>query len=75
MAPVRVNAVSPGTVDTAMFDHFGDEKEGKLKGMTSTHLIKRAGKPEELAEGIIFVMNNAFATGTTVDLDGGRILS
>jgi len=43
--------------------------------MTSTHLIKRAGKPEELAEGIIFVMNNAFATGTTVDLDGGRILS
>jgi NAD(P)-dependent dehydrogenase (short-subunit alcohol dehydrogenase family) len=38
-------------------------------------LIKRAGKPEELAEGIIFVMNNAFATGTTVDLDGGRILS
>jgi len=75
MAPVRVNAVSPGTVDTAMFDHFGDEREGKLKDMTSTHLIKRAGKPEELAEGIIFVMNNAFATGTTVDLDGGRILS
>lgn len=75
MAPIRVNVVSPGTVDTAMFDHFGGEREEKLKGLTSTHLITRAGKPEEIAEGIIFVMNNAFATGTTVDLDGGRILS
>ncbi len=75
MAPIRVNIVSPGTVDTAMFDWMGDEKAEKLKGMTATHLIKRAGKPQEVAEGILFVMNNSFVTGTTVDVDGGRILS
>lgn len=75
MAPIRVNVVSPGTIDTAMFDHFGDEKAEKLNGMTATHLIKRAGTSEEVAEGIIFVMNNGFVTGTTVDVDGGRILS
>lgn len=75
MAPIRVNVVSPGTVATAMFDHFGDDKEEKMKGMTSTHLIKRAGESEEVAEGLIFVMNNQFVTGTTVDVDGGRILS
>ena len=31
LAPIRVNVVSPGTIDTAMFDHLGDEKEERLK--------------------------------------------
>ena len=75
MAPVRVNVVSPGTVDTAMFDWMGDEKQGKLEAMTATHLIKRAGTSEEVAQGILFVMQNGFVTGTTIDVDGGRILS
>ncbi|PCI79439.1 MAG: short-chain dehydrogenase [SAR86 cluster bacterium] len=75
MAPVRVNVVSPGTVDTAMFDWMGDEKQGKLQAMTASHLIKRAGTPEEVAQGILFVMQNGFVTGTTIDVDGGRILS
>ena len=75
MAPIRVNVVSPGTVDTAMFDWMGDEKGGKLSAMTAGHLIKRAGSSEEVAAGMIFVMQNNFVTGTTVDVDGGRILS
>ncbi len=75
MAPIRVNVVSPGTVDTAMFDFMGDDKQANLEGMTSTHLIKRPGTSAEVAEGLLFVMNNNFVTGTTVDVDGGRILS
>ena len=75
MAPVRVNVVSPGTVDTAMFDWMGDEKQDKLAAMTASHLIKRAGTSEEVAQGILFVMQNGFVTGTTIDVDGGRILS
>jgi len=75
MAPIRVNVVSPGTVDTAMFDWMGDKKAENLAAMTSTHLIKRAGTSEEVASGILFVMQNGFVTGTTVDVDGGRILS
>ena len=75
LAPIRVNVVSPGTIDTAMFDHFGDEKQERLKAMTAKHLIKRAGTPEEVGQGILFVMSNRFVTGTTVDVDGGRILS
>jgi len=43
--------------------------------MTAGHLIKRAGSSEEVAAGMIFVMQNNFVTGTTVDVDGGRILS
>lgn len=75
LAPIRVNVVSPGTIDTAMFDHLGDEKEERLRAMTSGHLIKRGGTAGEVAEGLIFAMNNNFVTGTTVDVDGGRILS
>jgi len=75
MAPIRVNIVSPGTISTGMFDWMGDEKEEKLKAMTASHLIKRPGTPEEVAEGILFVMGNGFVTGVTVDVDGGRILS
>ena len=72
MAPIRVNAVSPGTIATAMFEHLGD---AALAKMTESHLIKRPGTAEEVAAGLIFVMRNAFATGTIVDVDGGRILS
>jgi NAD(P)-dependent dehydrogenase (short-subunit alcohol dehydrogenase family) len=75
LAPIRVNTVSPGTIDTAMFDQFGDERGERLAAMTSGHLIERGGTSEEVAEGLIFVMNNRFVTGTTVDVDGGRILS
>lgn len=75
MAPIRVNVVSPGTISTAMFDGLGDAREATLEKMTQGHLIKRAGTSEEVAEALIFVMQNKFVTGTTIDVDGGRILS
>ena len=75
MAPIRVNIVSPGTISTALFDWMGYEKEARLDAMTAAHRIKRPGTPEEVAAGILFVMANEFVTGTTVDVDGGRILS
>ncbi|MEL7186983.1 MAG: SDR family oxidoreductase, partial [Pseudomonadota bacterium] len=52
-----------------------EERDATLVKMTQRHLIKRAGTPEEIAEGLIFAMQNEFVTGTTIDVDGGRILS
>lgn len=74
MAPIRVNVVSPGTIATAMFDWMGESKDETLNKMTQGHLIKRAGTSEEVAAGLLFVMQNGFVTGTTVDIDGGRLL-
>ncbi len=54
---------------------MGDDKVEKLKAMTAGNVIKRPGRPEEVAQGILFAMENEFVTGTTVDVDGGRLLS
>ncbi len=75
LAPKRINVVSPGLIDTPMFAHQGSEREEFLSNGTSQHLIPRAGKPEEVAKGILFALENEFVTGTTIDVDGGALLS
>ncbi len=75
IAPKRINAVSPGLIDTPMFSQEGEDRKIFLNSMTEANTIKRAGKPEEVAKGIIFVIENEFVTGTTVDVDGGWINS
>ena len=75
IAPKRLNVVSPGLIDTPM---FGEDAEGRrpfLEQATATNLIPRPGTPEEVADGILFVVTNPFTTGTTVDVDGGWLLS
>lgn len=72
---IRINVVSPGTTDTPMVAVQGAEREALYSKMTQGNLIPRAGTAEEVAEGILFVINNAFVTGTTVDIDGGWLLS
>ena len=40
------------------------------RNVTKSHLIKRPGKPEEIAKAILFAVENDFITGTTIDVDG-----
>ena len=75
IAPRRINTVSPGLIDTPMFPQEGENRNIFLNSATASHSIKRAGKPEEIAKGIIFVIENDFVNGTTVDIDGGWINS
>ena len=75
IAPRRINTVSPGLIDTPMFPQEGENRNIFLNSATASHSIKRAGKPEEVAKGIIFVIENDFVNGTTVDIDGGWINS
>lgn len=71
---IRVNVMSPGTIDTPMVALKGDERETLYENMTKGNLIPRAGKAEEAAKGIMFLVQNDFVTGTTVDVDGGWVL-
>lgn len=75
IAPKRINGVSPGLIDTAMWDALGEEKIQKLADMTAHIPMARAGKPEEVAQGVIFAMTNTYVTGTIVDVEGGTLLS
>lgn len=75
LSPVRVNVVSPGIIDTALFDWMGDEKSERVTAMTQGQLVRRIGRPEEVASALIYLMLNGYATGTTVDVDGGQLLS
>jgi len=74
LAPRRINVVSPGIIDTPMFPVQGDARAQFLAGATANTLLKRAGTPDEVAMGILFVIENDFVTGTTVDVDGGALL-
>ena len=58
-----------------MFGPDGDAKAQKLAAATQTNLVPRPGAPEEVAQAILFVVTNRFVTGTTVDVDGGWLLS
>lgn len=74
LAPLRVNVVSPGIIDTALFDWMGAEKSERIAAMTKGQLIERIGSPQEVASALIYLMLNGYATGTTVDVDGGQLL-
>ncbi len=74
IAPKRINVVSPGTIDTPMFAPDGAERDALFKKMITGNIIQRAGRPDEVAQGIVFAVENDFVTGTTIDVDGGWLI-
>lgn len=75
IAPKRVNVVSPGQIDTPMVALEGEARTQHYAKMTAGHLIPRPGTPDEVAQAIVFMVTNDFVTGTTIDVDGGWLLS
>jgi NAD(P)-dependent dehydrogenase (short-subunit alcohol dehydrogenase family) len=75
IAPKRLNLVSPGTIDTPMFGPNDEKRKKMVAGATAKNLIPRAGEPDECAQAVMLVIENEFMTGTTVDVDGGWLLS
>lgn len=75
LAPVRVNVLSPGLVDTPMYDWMSpDEKEAFFQQMGSHVPVGRVGRPDEIAEAVSFLIHNRFTTGAILDVDGGNRL-
>jgi NAD(P)-dependent dehydrogenase (short-subunit alcohol dehydrogenase family) len=73
LAPIRVNAVAPGLIDTPLWDAFGPQREAIL-GRASKLPVGRAGRPEEIAAAVVFLMTNEFVTGVVLPVDGGGSL-
>lgn len=74
LAPRRINVVSPGTIDTPMFPVQGEAREKFLANATAGALLKRPGTADEVAQGILFAIENDYVTGSVIDVDGGALL-
>ncbi len=75
LAPRRINVVSPGIIDTPLFPGEGDTRTQFFANATAGQPIARAGTADEVAEAILFVIGNDFVTGSTLNVDGGVLLS
>jgi NAD(P)-dependent dehydrogenase (short-subunit alcohol dehydrogenase family) len=76
LAPIRVNAVSPGWVDTPMWDNLAapDVKQARLAEMAARLPGGRTGHPEDIANTIAFLIGDGFVTGTVLHAEGGQLL-
>jgi NAD(P)-dependent dehydrogenase (short-subunit alcohol dehydrogenase family) len=75
LAPRRINVVSPGVINTPMLGPDGAERDAKADARCAGNPIPRAGTADEVAQAILFLVENDFVTGTTVDVDGGWLIS
>jgi NAD(P)-dependent dehydrogenase (short-subunit alcohol dehydrogenase family) len=75
LAPTRVNVVSPGWVDTPMFDELaGEAKPSLFAGMAARLPAGRIATPADIAPAYVFAMESEFTTGQTIHIDGGQSL-
>jgi NAD(P)-dependent dehydrogenase (short-subunit alcohol dehydrogenase family) len=75
LAPVRVNVVQPGYVDTPLFDALLDPQRDAVLAEAGAKLpVGRVGRAEEIADAVLFLMKNGYVNGTTLTIDGGGLL-
>jgi NAD(P)-dependent dehydrogenase (short-subunit alcohol dehydrogenase family) len=73
LAPVRVNLIAAGFVDTPLSASLlGDQLEGRRNELRTTLPIRRVVQPEDVAALAIHIMTNTALTGATYDIDGGQ---
>jgi NAD(P)-dependent dehydrogenase (short-subunit alcohol dehydrogenase family) len=70
---VRVNMVAPGPIETGMLNRFTGTAERKA-GLAATVPLNRVGRPEEIAQAILFLASDkaSFVTGASYPVDGGK---
>jgi len=76
LAPLRVNAVSPGMIETPIWDDVPSEKRRGMFEATAAQLpVRTIGQPEDIANAVLFLMTTTYATGSTVRVDGGGVIA
>jgi NAD(P)-dependent dehydrogenase (short-subunit alcohol dehydrogenase family) len=76
---IRVNSLNPGVIETPMLRNFVDKQEDPQAfsaGLADVHLLRRIGKPDELARAALFLASDdsSFVTGSDMLVDGGLVL-
>lgn len=68
---IRVNAVSPGVIDTDMNSHLSAEEMDELAQQTP---LERIGRPEEVAQALVYLADAQFVTGQILPVNGGFVI-
>ena len=74
-AGIRINAIAPGAIETEMMEQsIGNDKQLR-EALVALHPIGRPGKPEEIANAVIWLLSDkaSFLTGHTLLVDGGWV--
>ena len=72
LQPLRVNAVSPGGIDTPFWSGLPDDaREALFAQSAAITPVKRMGRPEDVAQVIALLIDNTLLTSTIIDCDGG----
>lgn len=75
LAPLRVNAVSPGWVDTPIWDIVAGENKKSVQASMAARLpVGHIGEPDHIARAVLALMDNDYITGTVLHVDGGHRL-
>ncbi|KAH7232250.1 short chain dehydrogenase [Fusarium redolens] len=68
---VRINAIAPGAIKTDLIQNAIDSGSYSEESLAAMFPMKRMGEPIDIAKGISFLLNNDYATGTILNVDGG----
>ncbi|MGW1742506.1 SDR family oxidoreductase [Nocardia sp. NPDC001965] len=75
LAPTRVNVISPGWVDTPIWQHIGGgDPVQRQRDMAAKLPVGRIGRPDDIAAAVLTLLHNPFITGTVLHADGGHRL-
>ncbi|MNL62328.1 NADP-dependent 7-alpha-hydroxysteroid dehydrogenase [compost metagenome] len=69
LASLRINAISPGVVNTAWWNWLPDEQRtAAFVAYADNTPVERVGEPEDIAKAIYYLVDNTFITGTVLEV-------
>lgn len=75
LAPIRVNTIRPGFIDTSMWDFLGEkEREAMREERRASLPARRIGDVEDIGAAAVFLMASPYVTGTVLEVNGGQLL-
>tara|TARA_B100001123_G_scaffold446394_1_gene600695 strand:+ start:1999 stop:2742 length:744 start_codon:yes stop_codon:yes gene_type:complete len=76
LAPIRINTISPGIIETPVFDGMPKaDRTALFRSVGRAVSIGRVGRADELAEAYLYLMTNTYTTGVVLEVDGGAKLA
>jgi NAD(P)-dependent dehydrogenase (short-subunit alcohol dehydrogenase family) len=75
IAPIRVNAIAPGAIDTPLFASMPEDvRARRFERMAAQTAAGRVGRADEVADVVLMLMRNGYVSGAVIDIDGGALV-